>query len=553
MNWMIQNLFGTDGIRGLVNSNIIGEEEAIENLHTNREVSPSLMRLIGEVLGRIHDTLPGTGNEIVIGWDERPDNVLLAKYLTLGIQLSGCKAIHLGICATPTLHYATLHKAARIGCMITASHNPVSDSGLKIFDAFGFKTTPSLEQEISQLAEQLSKEEREIDDIDLEEISKPHLDYSKSNWSKDLHIDWLTNRFQNFTKLFGSFNKSSDFKIANPLLIDSSKGSAANWLADWLGENLGIESLEISHNAHIMNHNCGAGEISPTQTWTFQQARQDPHILLSQLTPAESGTIVAAALDGDGDRCLIIQATEDGFKVIDGDAIADTVVNAGTNQPGEWMLAASIESDLSLLSTLSRFNQPVSSIETAVGDRWLSHALSSSNGTQQLISKGNFPKLLGVEDSGHIVLPSSHPLSKEKWSLVGDGAATLTAFLLAHSNHKPENSMQRGWKKRKSAIEVNRDLWDGQNSLSDEIEIMAKQGLAKLGTLENWKRSRLQGEENLMLINANFNQGDLSLGIRNSGTQAKISVSLRLSKTPNGKGLEQLIDDIVNHLKLMMS
>jgi hypothetical protein len=113
--------------------------------------------------------------------------------------------------------------------------------------------------------------------------------------------------------------------------------------------------------------------------------------------------------------------------------------------------------------------------------------------------------------------------------------------------------MQRGWKKRKSATEVNRDLWDGQNSLSDEIEIMAKQGLAKLGTLENWQRSRLQGEENLMLINANFNQGDLSLGIRNSGTQAKISVSLRLSKTPNGKGLEQLIDDIVNHLKLMMS
>jgi len=175
VNWMTQNLFGTDGIRGLVNSNPVGEEEAIQNLRTKREVSPSLMRLIGEVLGRIHDTLPGTGNEIVVGWDERPDNELLAKYLTLGIQLSGCKVIQLGICATPTLHYATLHKAARLGCMITASHNPVRDSGLKIFDAFGFKTTPSLEQEISQLAQQLSKEEREIDEIDIEEIQGPIL------------------------------------------------------------------------------------------------------------------------------------------------------------------------------------------------------------------------------------------------------------------------------------------------------------------------------------------------------------------------------------------
>ena len=127
MNWMFLNLFGTDGIRGLVNTNIISEQEAIENLHQKREVSPSLMRLMGEVLGRIHDTLPGQGNEIVVGWDERPDNKLLAKYLTLGLQISGCQVIQIGVCATPTLHYATLQNSARIGCMITASHNPVSD------------------------------------------------------------------------------------------------------------------------------------------------------------------------------------------------------------------------------------------------------------------------------------------------------------------------------------------------------------------------------------------------------------------------------------------
>lgn len=549
---MTSNLFGTDGIRGLVNPNTISEQKAIENLHLKRELSPSLMRLIGEALGRIHDTMPGERSKVVIGWDERPDNKLLAKNLTLGLRLSGCTVIQIGICATPLLHYATLQSGARIGCMITASHNPVSDSGLKIFDAFGFKTTPSLENQISQIAEQLSQEEREIDDIEQELMSAPNTDHTNSDWAKNLHIDWLTKRLDNFSRLFGRVNQSSKLKLAKPLLIDSSKGSASNWFADWLETNLGIASLEVSHDAEFMNLNCGAGDMSPTQTWTFEQAKQESHLLLSQLKPAEPGTIVAAALDGDGDRCLVIQATEVGFKVIDGDAIADMAVNAGTNNGESWTLAASIESDLSLLSGLERFPRPVSTIETAVGDRWLSYCLSQSEGKQSLISSHDSPRIIGVEDSGHLVLPSRHPLNESRWSLVGDGAATLTAFLLAYSNHNPANTMKRGWKKRRSATDINRDLWDGENSLSDQIEQIAHQELLSLGSVNNWQRSRLEGEKNLMLIHANFNNQELSLGVRNSGTQAKISVSLRLSSSINIEGLDELVNKLVNHLKTNM-
>ena len=436
--------------------------------------------------------------------------------------------------------------------MITASHNPVSDSGLKIFDAFGFKTTPSLENQISQIAEQLSQEEREIDDIEQELMSAPNADHANSEWAKNLHIDWLTKRLDNFSRLFGRLNQSGKLKLAKPLLIDSSKGSASNWFADWLETNLGIASLEVSHDAEFMNLNCGAGDMSPTQTWTFEQAKQESHLLLSQLKPAEPGTIVAAALDGDGDRCLVIQATEVGFKVIDGDAIADMVVNAGTNNGESWTLAASIESDLSLLSGLERFPHPVSTIETAVGDRWLSYCLSQSEGKQSLISSHDSPRIIGVEDSGHLVLPSRHPLNESQWSLVGDGAATLTAFLLAYSNHNPANTMKRGWKKRKSATDINRDLWDGVNSLSDQIEQMAHQELLSLGSVNNWQRSRLEGEKNLMLIHANFNNQELSLGVRNSGTQAKISVSLRLSSSINIEGLDELVNKLVNHLKTNM-
>ncbi len=550
MNLMVTRLFGTDGIRGKVDTSLIAEDEAIENLHSKREISPSLFRLLGEVLGRIYDLFPGQGKQVVIGWDQRPNNELLVEYLTLGLQISGMKVTHIGICATPTLHYATLNQSARIGCMITASHNPVSDSGLKIFDSNGYKTNPDLEDQISKLAENLAEEEREIDTIERQFLTTPSKDLSKSDWAKKHHISVLDDRFKSFKNLFGSINGNKINRFSNPFLLDSSKGFAGGWLASWINENTGIECREISKQAEKMNHNCGAGEISPTQTWTFEQASQEDHILISQLIPAESGTIVAAALDGDGDRCLIIQATSVGFKVVDGDEIADLVVNAGTVSGDDWILAASIESDLSLLSNLDRFPRKVRPIETAVGDRWLSFALRSHlEGSTKLATS---PRVIGVEDSGHIVLPSRHPKSNINWTLVGDGAMTLVAFLLAISNYEPSNSMNRGWKKRLSAQEVNRDLWDGKNSLSDEVENIAKEKLSALGNLKNWTRSGLDGEPNLMLIHANMDSGELSLGIRNSGTQAKISVSLRLSCQIETEGMNEVVEYLVRFLKSRM-
>ena len=552
MNLMVTRLFGTDGIRGKVDTSVIDEEQAIENLHSNREISPSLFRLIGEVLGRIYDLFPGQGSEVVIGWDQRPNNKLLAEYLTLGLQISGMKVTHIGICATPTLHYATLDQSARIGCMITASHNPVSESGLKIFDSNGYKTHPDIEDQISELAEHLAKEEREIDLVEHQILTTPNKDLSKSDWAKNHHVSILNERFEQFKNLFGDLPENHNSRFATPLLLDSSKGFAGEWLAGWINENTEIECIEISKQAEEMNHNCGAGEISPTQSWTFEQASQENHILIKQLKAAEPGTIVAAALDGDGDRCLIIRATSTGFKVVDGDEIADLVVNAGTLFGNEWVLAASIESDLSLLSNLVRFPCKVVPIETAVGDRWLSFALQKHL-KDSLDKKTTCPRVIGVEDSGHIVLPSNHPMSEVSWTLVGDGAATLVAFLLASTNHEPKNSMIRGWKKRISAQEVNRDLWDGRNSLSDEVENIAKQRLSALGDLKNWTRSRLNGEPNLMLIQANLDSGELSLGIRNSGTQAKISVSLRLSSEIEIKGMKEVVEDIAQYLKSNMS
>ena len=77
-----------------------------------------------------------------------------------------------------------------------------------------------------------------------------------------------------------------------------------------------------------MNAGCGAGELSPGQTWTWNEAKTSDHLLVRSVTPQAVGAIVGAALDGDGDRCLLLQETQDGIRVFDGDDIADAILSS---------------------------------------------------------------------------------------------------------------------------------------------------------------------------------------------------------------------------------
>ena len=537
---MVQRLFGTDGIRGNIVSANPDEKAALTALHETRSVCPTLMRLVGEALGHLIDTLPGEGDSVVIGWDERPGNQALVEGVTLGLRLAGCTVTHIGICATPALHYGVLWHNARLGCMITASHNPASDSGIKVFDAEGYKTSPEFEDRISNLAYALCEEEREIDEIDHAELSQPNVQASLE-WGSLHHPLCLSQRFTHFKHLFGVSMLSLNL-IQQPLLLDCSKGSASSWFAKWLTRH-GIEAQEVSLQAEQLNKSCGAGDFSPTATWTLEEAAASEHMLLKNLKPAASGTIVGAALDGDGDRCLVIESTESGFRVIDGDAMADAIVVAGTQQQKSWLIAASIESELALLSSLNRLPAKVNAKETAVGDRWLSHALRPS-----IELDSQMPRMLGVEDSGHAVLPSPHPHFEGQWSLVGDGSATLVAYLLARSVAKRELLMKRGWKQRISVQRVRRELWDGNNNLSDEIESIARTHFEGCGEVTQWNRHGLEGEANLMLIEALLDGKPLSLGVRNSGTQAKISISLRLESSLGHESIAPIMPVIANHL-----
>ena len=480
-------LFGTDGIRGEVVDSPSDDEEAISQLLDDRMISARLMRVVGEALTRV----AGMDNTVIIGWDDRPRNGELVAALTVGLHLGGCKVVHAGICATPGLHNSLFETNSSLGCMITASHNPVSDSGIKVFDSKGFKTNPDLEREISELVVQLAAEEREVDSSELAVLEKPD-----SVFDADLaHQKLLKIRYGEFSEMFAPIS-------ATDIVLDSSKGSASTWLTGFLSE-IGINANEVSTNAPALNENCGAGELKPTDSWTWKEAEKSEHFMISSLERKPAGQVIAAALDGDGDRCLLIESTEDGCKVVDGDEMADHILRSAK---GDWHLAASIESDLALASSLGRLNAEVRFSQTAVGDRWLSHALKDSG-----------ERVLGVEDSGHLVLSGPNPNGGRV--LVGDGVASMLVVLCAMSCISKVEKFKRGFKNRISISPSNRTKWDGRNSLSDEVEAIASDFLGEMN------RSDLVGEPNLMLLE----KDGMSIGIRNSGTQAKTNISLRVA------------------------
>ncbi len=559
-------LFGTDGVRGKIEVTDKSYDEALSLYHNQRILTPSLMRVIGEATAiELQSRGDITNPRVVVGWDNRPNNSLLTKALTQGLAIQGCEVHWAGEVATPGLHYCILESSFNAGFMVTASHNPAHDSGLKIFDEFGFKTYPERELEISRIVENLISEDRELDDLLLEKMSNPANQFDGSK----KHQQALQNRLKLIEEIWSiALTDASKLGVLAPteFLLDSSKGSAYRWLATWLTAN-GLNSIELSSTCVQINENCGAGNFSPTDKWPWNNLESE-HVLLnaiknkfpnsSELLP---GQLVAAALDGDADRCLLFEVSEDGsgIRVVDGDRIADDILQAAIlqNQEKDWILAASIESDLSLTSSLHRLSKHASHMETAVGDRWLSLALCGDS-IPALIQTEKMPKVIGCEDSGHIVLPIAHPAIKDSWSLVGDGVMTLVYTILARCVLKSleiNNGFKPGWKLRKSVKGVDRSLWDGKNELSTKTHKLAEDWFSNNSNSTSLSKLEVDGSTSLLLLQGKVEDLPFSLGIRNSGTEAKISVSLRLSpgckEKISAEPLE-LIEILCDHLSRNM-
>tara|TARA_Y100000589_G_scaffold318524_1_gene346081 strand:+ start:886 stop:2553 length:1668 start_codon:yes stop_codon:yes gene_type:complete len=538
-------LHGTDGIRGKISASPKTDLEALEAIVQRREVNGRAFMVIGEAIGQILAEELDDYPKVVIGWDRRPGNAMLVSGLTDGLHSSSVRVIHAGMVATPGLHDAVLGTKSDAGLMVTASHNPHTDSGVKFFDANGRKSMPSLERRIADLAWQIA--ERGINpEPDPESCLPDRMIHAERG-----HRSTLAKRLDSMADFFRINVSNCNWKDiigSDLLLLDSSGGAATNWLAAGL-ERRGIPVKEISSLEKELNDQCGAGELSPTDSWTWAEMIDSKHLLLKSLAENHSqnipkGSLIGAALDGDGDRCLLIETTENGARVIDGDEMADNIARAWDFVGvAHATMAFSIETDLSLTSSDDRFRMQVNFLECAVGDRWLSNQLSKN-----WIDSKNWPSIIGAEDSGHIVMASPHPEIENKWSLVGDGAATLISQLLVralqHHNERMAPTFKSGWKKRTSIIDSDRAKWTGDGKLADSVESMIIEYFGQKNC--SLSRKSIEGETSLLLLSGNVNSVPISVGIRNSGTQEKTSITLRSMK--DLEGLNELLKLIVEFL-----
>nr|AIF00920.1 phosphoglucosamine mutase (glmM) [uncultured marine group II/III euryarchaeote KM3_13_G01] len=566
-----ERLHGTDGIRGKIGSCGAGESP-IGKLIFQREISAELFALVGQATGSVLvEQVAGMARPdfysplVVIGWDRRDGNEALVSALEAGLLHAGCRVQRVGEVPTPGLHHCILLLEADAGMMVTASHNPATDSGVKLFDGEGYKSMPELEDLISSKIWELDGEAEASENDSATRKGEGDVDAAPNLLEKELeqippfdglvaYRDHLASWLDTVCDLLEVAPEQWPQAVAEQgLLLDSSGGIATDWLSFGLTRR-GLLCDEVSSRDNPINKDCGAGEFNPTDSWSNQElAGKQSHALLQALgdqirnndgnPPWNDGELVAAALDGDGDRCLLIEATNGGVQIVDGDQMAyDWMQARSTGQPQR--LAHSIESDLCLPAACRTLG--AESIQNAVGDRWLSNSLNpSDDGKSRLIFDDSMPLLFGCEDSGHLVMPTQHPLKPNHWSLAGDGAASLVSQLCARLALGPSRkTLERGWKGRVSVNGVDRSRWNGQNELASKVVEIVDQNLSEA----NLKNVEIEGETSLLLLEGTLDGEAISIGIRNSGTEAKTSVSMRSSSQNNVESLTELMNQLGDFL-----
>jgi phosphoglucosamine mutase len=335
-----RKLFGTDGIRGVANEEPMTAEVAL--------------RLGQAVAQRFrHPARPG---RVVIGKDTRLSGYMLESALQAGIVAAGADVMLVGPLPTPGIAFITSSMRADAGVVISASHNPFQDNGIKIFAADGFKLPDEVEAEL----------ERRMSEIAAGDTGARA---GAAGIGKAVRIEDARGRYVQFLKHAFPKDRTLD---GIKIVVDCANG-AAYQVAPRVFEELGAEVVTLGCHPDGRNINEGCGALHP------------------ELMAAEVkrvGARIGVALDGDADR--VILADEHGT-VVDGDqimAILGTRMLDRDALPGRT-LVATVMSNLGLERSLSA--KGGSLMRTAVGDRYVVEAMRA----------GGY--LLGGEQSGHII------------------------------------------------------------------------------------------------------------------------------------------------------
>ncbi|ACL32664.1 phosphoglucosamine mutase [Glaesserella parasuis] len=350
--------FGTDGVRGKVGQ---------------FPITPDFALKLGWAAGKVLATQGS--KQVLIGKDTRISGYMLESALEAGLAAAGLSAAFTGPMPTPAIAYLTRTFRAEAGIVISASHNPYDDNGIKFFSAIGEKLPDEVEEAIEAMLDQ------PMDCVESAELGRA----SRINDAAGRYIEFCKSTFPSHLSLDG-------YKI----VVDCANGATYH-IAPNVMRELGAEVIEIGTHPNGLNINekCGATDIKALQQ-----------------VVVEAGADVGLAYDGDGDRLIMVDHL--GNKV-DGDQIlfiiAREALCSGKLHGG---VVGTLMSNMSLELALKELAIPFA--RANVGDRYVLEVLKEKGWK------------LGGENSGHIIV-----LDK---NTTGDGIVASLEVLAAMASHK---------------------------------------------------------------------------------------------------------------------
>ncbi|HSD10236.1 MAG TPA: phosphoglucosamine mutase [Candidatus Binatia bacterium] len=353
-----RRLFGTDGIRGVANVDPMTAEIAL-----------GLGRAVAHVFRRGHHRR----HKILIGKDTRLSGYMLEQAMASGICSMGVDVLLVGPLPTPGIAFLTRSLRADAGAVISASHNPFQDNGIKFFAATGFKLPDDVELEIERL---------------LSDNSIAQLRPTATEIGKAFRVDDALGRYNVFVKnTFPRHLTLDGLRVA----VDCANGSAYRVAPEVLSElGASVVALAVDPDGENINRDCGA---------------LHPETLAK--TVVESNCHVGIALDGDADRAIFVDETG---SVVDGDEVltmaAAEMLKQGTL--AKKTVVATVMSNLGLDLALEALGGRT--VRTPVGDRYV---------VEEML-RGGYN--LGGEQSGHVIFLDQ--------TTTGDGLITAL-FVLA--------------------------------------------------------------------------------------------------------------------------
>jgi phosphoglucosamine mutase len=352
----MSRLFGTDGVRGVANT----------------ELTPEIAFAVGRAGAMVLAHSSDRHRPIIVGRDTRLSGTMLEAAIIAGITSVGRDAVSVGIVPTPAVATITVRTGAAAGVMISASHNPIADNGIKFFGPDGFKLSDAIEDEIESL-------------IGAQDVPRPTgTGIGVASLAQNLgrhYYDELYDRAENLAGL--------------TIVVDGAFGAAYAY-APYALRKLGatVHEINCENDGARINVQCGATDLRPLQ------AR------VRELIAQGEQKVIGVAFDGDADRALFV---DEAGEILSGDHVMLVIARALHDQ-GELAgdtVVATVMSNIGLERALAAHD--ITLLRAPVGDRYV----------LERMREGGY--ILGGEQSGHIINLHNNT--------TGDGPMTAVALL----------------------------------------------------------------------------------------------------------------------------